>query len=369
MGRVESRALRHLTAWADRALQRGAVDPDDWGTMTPRILVLLASAPLLAQVSPPTSLAQVPAVAGGASCVPVHSRAVAAGEVSYGTWAAGDAYKVRFDGGMTFYPQLGADYPHNQPFAWRTTSVRVGMQELLTTGAEPVLATRDWRVEYAHGAVVEAYDVLAAGLEQTFVLQARPAAAGDLCIRGVVDTMLTADAVENVAADVVFRDANGDAILVYGRAVAIDADGDRFAMTTTVEGSAITLRLAATDLAVADFPLVVDPLLASGFGGNLGSATAAGDVDAACETISPTYTAAAAYTRHFSATDADVVVVVAAVTLNAPTQVFADLLATTSASNASLAHVAATNRWVCTYQSFVTAAQVMQLRAVTFAPC
>ena len=103
---------------------------------------------------------------------PVHTRVTGPDEPAYGLWAAGDGYKASFHDGMRFVPVLGRSYPHNQPFAWRTTSVQVGTRELLT-GAEPTLTHGDWRVEYAHGAVVEAYDVRRNGLEQSFVLAER----------------------------------------------------------------------------------------------------------------------------------------------------------------------------------------------------
>lgn len=62
--------------------------------------------------------------------IPVHT-AEPDGSSSYGIWAGADDYKVSFHDGMTFVPYLGPDYPHNQPWSWRTTSVRVGSQELL----------------------------------------------------------------------------------------------------------------------------------------------------------------------------------------------------------------------------------------------
>ena len=37
-------------------------------------------------------------------------------------WAAGADYKVSFHDGATFVPYLGREYPHNQPWSWRTAS-------------------------------------------------------------------------------------------------------------------------------------------------------------------------------------------------------------------------------------------------------
>ena len=55
--------------------------------------------------------------------VPVHRETLPDGH-ELGLWTAGRDWKASFHDGMTFVPYLGREYPHNQPFAWRTTSVR-----------------------------------------------------------------------------------------------------------------------------------------------------------------------------------------------------------------------------------------------------
>ncbi len=204
------------------------------------------------------------ALPGGAAMptarVPLHTAQPDAG-VAYGLWAAGRDYKVSFDAGMTFVPYLGANYPHNQPWRWRTTSARVGEQELVTQ--EPTLHHGAYRAEFDLGDVVEAYDVRPEGLEQTFVLRHRPAATGDLVIRGAIESALRAERGDAGHRDVVFHDDRGAALLRYGKAVAIDASGRRTAMTTANDAHGITLRLDGTWLAAATFPVVVDPLLST----------------------------------------------------------------------------------------------------------
>lgn len=187
--------------------------------------------------------------------LPIHT-GPAEGATPYGIWAAGDDYKVSFHDGATFVPYLGKDYPRTQSLRWRTTSVLVGERELRTK--EPRLSHTALRAEYDLGGVVEAYDVRHEGLEQTFVLKSRPASSGDLLIRGTIDTDLRAAA---GADGIDFADAAGRRILRYGAAVAIDAQGRRQPLQTLVDDDVITLRLDATWLATAQFPLVVDPLL------------------------------------------------------------------------------------------------------------
>jgi hypothetical protein len=338
--------------------------PDDVGmnsTLPLAFTAFLASG-LLAQDPQSRSFAGDATVEATDLRIPVHTHAE---DPSYGTWAAGGSYKACFDGGMTFYPELGPDYPHNQPLAWRTASVRVGDQELLTGGRAPAMSHSEFRVEYAHGAVTEAYDVRTEGLEQTFVFAQRPAANGDLCITGALRSVLLAPRTAPAVTDLVFSDENGMPILRYGRAVAIDVHGDSFPMTTSYLDGRITLRLAAADLARAQFPLVVDPLLAVSYTSQLGNAVALGDLDAKSYG-SGSITATVCYTRHFSALDSDITVCTGTALLSSLVPRFSDLSSAASADHARSTYVAATNRWVVVYQNLIAATQVMQLRVAMF---
>lgn len=190
--------------------------------------------------------------------VPIHTAAPDGG-ASYGIWAAGNAYKVSFHDGATYVPLLGVDYPHNLPWRWQTVSVRLGGVELVTQ--ERHLEHTDWRAEYTLGGVVEAYDVRAEGLEQTFVIRQRPAILGDLEVRGSITTALHAAATAAAHQAIVFHDDAGKPILTYGAATAVDARGRRQPMTTRHEGGQMVLHLDGAWLADATFPIVVDPLL------------------------------------------------------------------------------------------------------------
>lgn len=189
---------------------------------------------------------------------PIHTQAADEG-AAYGLWAAGTNYKASFHDGATFVPYLGRDYPRTQSLQWRTVSARIGEQELAT--AAPRLSHSAFRAEYDLGGIVEAYDVRAEGLEQTFVLRQRPQGPGDLRICGTITTALHAIASAPGHADVTFVDDQGRKILRYGTATAIDSNGRTWPMTTTVTGNALSLDLPGDWLAAAAFPVVVDPLL------------------------------------------------------------------------------------------------------------
>ncbi|MCU0863595.1 MAG: hypothetical protein MUC36_07395 [Planctomycetes bacterium] len=324
-------------------------------------LVLLSAAFAAAQSPAPWSAtADGKATIDADIRVPVHGRD---GDPGYGLWAAGRDYKASFHDGMTFVPYLGGAYPHNQPLSWHTTSVRVGELELLTAGRVPHLQHGDYQVRYDHGQVVETYDVLAEGLEQRFVLSERPLAAGALQIQGSLQTALWSPAVENAHQGLVFHDAEGRAILGYGAATAIDADGDCFAMTTSQADGVITLTLAADDLARADFPLVVDPLLATQLAIGIGTSSEPGEIDAANDGTSGLASSLLAFTLQASAMDSDLRVHVGTAVGGNANGVFADIAVAASADHARVAFVAATNRWVIVYQNLIAATQLMQVRA------
>lgn len=224
------------------------------------LIVVTAALPLLALPLAAQSPAQ-PIALSEPCVVPIHTLAADPIGGGGGTFAAGRDYKVAFGGGMQFVPYLGAGYPHNQPFAWRTAAITIGgvavpLRAAAGNAASPTLYAYDL------GVAVEAYAVGLDGLEQTFTFAAAPGK-GELRIRGALTTALrTADGDRGHAA-IAFADAAGVPIVGYGACTAIDANGRRFALRTVVDGAAIELVLAAEHVAAAAWPLVVDPLLSN----------------------------------------------------------------------------------------------------------
>jgi len=237
---------------------RSSLRPATSARLSSFAVALMAAMTLPAQQ--PSASPALPAVApfaaaGQALCTPIHTQPDDEGQ-PYGLWAAGRDYKASFDHGMTFVPYLGASDDAPVTWRWTTVSANVGDHQLVTMA--PRLSHTPWRAEYDLGGVVEAYDVRAEGLEQTFVLPQRPAANGELVIRGAVASVLGATLVDD--GSVHFGDGRGG--VHYGRAIAVDAGGNRRAMTTQLVDGGLELRLDAAWLAQAQFPVVVDPLVA-----------------------------------------------------------------------------------------------------------
>ncbi len=200
----------------------------------------------------------MPVVAGGVFPTRIHA---VPGDVDGGAglWAAGATYKVSLHDGFTFYPVLGPAHAHNLPLRWTDTAVRFG-EQTVAIGRGEAPRVRGGRCEFDFGGVVEAYEVRAEGVEQTFTIRQRPAVLGDLVVQGHVSTPLVAAAVNDEHTAILFCEHDGTPILGYGAATAIDAAGRRWPMTTTWNGTTMQLRLPAAQVAEATFPLLVDPL-------------------------------------------------------------------------------------------------------------
>ncbi|MFO1076111.1 MAG: hypothetical protein U1E73_00130 [Planctomycetota bacterium] len=282
--------------------------------------------------------------------VPIHTAEADLG-VPYGIWAAADSYKVSFHGDMTFVPYLGEKYPCNRPFSWHTTSAKVGGVELVEPGVAPARAHGDYRYEYRFGAITEAYDVRADGLEQTFVLHQRPAA-GDLVIRGAVTSTLTTAAVKAANQSLVFADAEGHRLVEYGSAVAIDAAGNRVPVDTSYAEGVIALSVPGAWLATAAMPVTVDPLVArvqvsfSGFAtyGDVTSIDIGRDDDATSSNMM------FAYSRAASATDSDAYARLTNDDYSGTTQVFTDVNTSWSTDGVACAFVGGSTKWAVVFR-------------------
>lgn len=177
-----------------------------------------------------------------------------------GTWAALDSCKCGYAAGaFTVVPWLGEHAPRSLPWQWRTTSVRIGEVDL--RGGER------WQEHHADagftagaGLVSERWTLRPDGIEQSFLITARPAA-GDLVVRGAVVSDLLAPPRRAAVGPLCFRAADGSAELHYGAALAIDATGRQWPVGTAFDGEAIELRVPAAVVGAATFPLLLDPLL------------------------------------------------------------------------------------------------------------
>jgi hypothetical protein len=171
-------------------------------------------------------------------------------------WASGADYKVAFPAvGPEFHPFLGADATCSTPVALRLRSATVAGTSLEVRSAAPRSSER--RVNYDRGGLHEIYDLRDDGIEQTFRfdrLPSRGAVQVTLDVASELAAVQTADGIE-------FRNERGG--VRYGRAVAIDAAGNRCEVREELCPGGITLSVPEQFVAHAVLPLVIDPLIAT----------------------------------------------------------------------------------------------------------
>jgi len=180
-------------------------------------------------------------------------------------------YQAVFDhDGVEFTPALGRHAPHAYPLRFTLDSIRRGLDLVVgPPGARPAaLATVvGGRVEYARGGgVVERYDAREAGIELSFLFPRRPPGAGDLVVRGRLDTELAfgGRGSPGVRFEAVHADACVGAVTIGG-VTGIDASGQRVPGRMRCDGRWLEFVLDGDYLDHAVYPVVLDPLIGTDF--------------------------------------------------------------------------------------------------------
>jgi hypothetical protein len=170
-------------------------------------------------------------------------------------WALGRSYKASFSpAGSTFIPFLGSCAPRNYPVTFRLASVTVGDRAI---AFDPnAFAVRDGaRVTFDRGSLVELYTASLDSLEQEFAFTSSPGD-GDLVLRlDVTSSLAAAESADGL------RWANELGAVSYSRAVVVDADGQRTPVSTQRRDGAIEIRVPASVVLHAAYPIVVDPVI------------------------------------------------------------------------------------------------------------
>jgi hypothetical protein len=210
---------------------------------------------------------------------------------------AGASYVAHFDAaGATFVPFLGETAERAWPVTFRLAAAQVGDRPLPVTAAMP---RRDADlVAFDRGGAIEQYLTALDGFEQRFVFATLPAR-GELRLR--IGT--TSDLEPSLTDGVHFTGPLGG--VRYGHAIAIDGNGRRVAMTTTLVENGLELTVPAEFVANATMPLVVDPLVGT-LSTMVNTTIPTRNVDAAWDTATNSWVVA--FERTLTATDSNVFV-------------------------------------------------------------
>jgi hypothetical protein len=172
-------------------------------------------------------------------------------------WVRGRTYKASFGAdGATYIPYFGSSAPQNYPVHMTIESVRAGEQALAFDGQARAERVQN-HVSYDRGSVIEQYDVALDSVEQTFVVASAPAP-GDLVIRLALESELVGCEKEGG-----LELSNELGAVRIGRADVLDAAGSRLESATTLGAGAIEVRVPATALASAQWPVTIDPVVST----------------------------------------------------------------------------------------------------------
>lgn len=180
--------------------------------------------------------------------------------------AGGPRYSVSFEpSGPVYTPLLGREAQAADPgpvqLQFSFAEAQVGGR-ILARGGEVEPQATGSLVSYAHGAVVETYEARPDGVKQSFVLAERPAAEGDLVVRGRITTALPL--VANTDDEVRFARPCGAGVS-FGAVLGIDQQGATMRGSMRCCGDLLELTLPAAFVQSACYPLVLDPLVGTAF--------------------------------------------------------------------------------------------------------
>lgn len=233
--------------------------------LVPVLLLALLLTPLTAQSHPAGLSPDLPSP-GRPTIIPLHSHPDDPVFGPYGIRAGGIGYKAKFatDGvEVTPYLEPTANVSRDaRSLRWTTHSVTVGGATLALRSPHEHIVSKT-RYEVDRGAVVEAWDVGANGLEQTFTVATRPSTGGDLVVRGTLEghgLLATRSRVEDHAA-LTWTDESGTAALRYGAASLVDAAGRVTPLATTYDHGEVRLTVPSDLLGSSMFPITIDPLI------------------------------------------------------------------------------------------------------------
>lgn len=296
---------------------------------------------------------------------PIHSAPADAEGLAYGLWASGSAFKASFHDGFAFHPVVGASRA-SATVQWRTLGVHRASEALVGIASVAAPVHTDWRCEYHHALVTEAYDVREEGVEQTFVLATPLPGSGDLIVAGELSSRLTASLHPRTdgAAAILLSDTDGEALVRYGEARVFDAAGRHSVAATRLSGTRVELVVPAAFVDGATWPVTVDPLLSMVA---LSSTGPTPETDIASALDSGALGVIVASVRTVSATDADVYVHLTNRDFANPQLVFSDITSSWSTPHARTGFVrgaTTSGRWVIALERDFPAQVYSRIRVV-----
>jgi hypothetical protein len=169
----------------------------------------------------------------------------------------GRTFKAEFTpAGATYIPFCGSAAPQSHPLTFRIESISSG-GEPVAFADSVVAGLAGETVSYARGGVTEVYALDLDSVEQKFVFDMLPST-GDLVLRLACASDMSAG---YDGSAILFSSADGT--VRYGAATVVDANGASAPALTELDGQGIGIRVPASFLAAASFPVTIDPVIST----------------------------------------------------------------------------------------------------------
>jgi len=190
------------------------------------------------------------------TCAIIASIALAAGAAcSSPVMLSGPGYSARLAEGRLAYTDSVSLTPLVE---YKLESVSCGGHRFAPGSPQSTVRAEGAACVYYGEGISESYTALPDGIEQCWVINARPRSSGDLVISGRFKTRLS---VSSSFDGVKLLDGRGRAVCRYGAVTVIDDRGARCRVIPRIADGRITIRIPGDFVAEAAFPILVDPVI------------------------------------------------------------------------------------------------------------
>lgn len=158
------------------------------------------------------------------------------------------------DGRFEYYPKAAS----SPGLVYTLKSIKLG-SESITFRQMPEVKASDNAVCYYYGDIIsESYTALQNGVEQCWVINARPRTSGSIVIEGLLQSPYNTTFSSGGCS---FQDECGRAVIYYSPVTVIDNRGKKCQSQPEIHNNRLIIRIPKDYVESAEFPILVDPLV------------------------------------------------------------------------------------------------------------
>ena len=164
-------------------------------------------------------------------------------------------YRALFaDGKFEYYPKASS----KPGLVYTLKSVQLGRERLDFKHAPEVTASDNTVCFYYGNIISESYTALQNGIEQCWVINARPRSSGNIIIEGLLQSPYSTT---SSSCGLSFNDKHGRASIFYSPVTVIDNNAKTCQVQPQIRGNRLIINIPKDFVDSAKFPILVDPLV------------------------------------------------------------------------------------------------------------